>query len=221
MARILRFDNRMDDFQITTIFTDIGGVLLSNGWDRGMRRSAYERFALDSEETDERHHQIFSVYEEGGMTLDEYLRRVVFHKNRDFTPEQFKEFMFSRSEPKTDMIDLVRALKERHLLKVVAICNEGRELTEYRIKKFNLDSFIDVFACSCFVHLRKPDMRLYRMAVDCAQASPNESVFIDDRAEFVEAAEEAGLHGIHHTEYEKTLTSLDSLGLACGEYEYL
>jgi putative hydrolase of the HAD superfamily len=204
----------MDDFQITTIFTDIGGVLLSNGWDRRMRHSAYERFALDPEETDERHLQSFSVYEEGGMTLDEYLRRVVFHKNRDFTPEQFKEFMFSRSEPRTDMIDLIRALKERHLLKVVAICNEGRELTVYRIKKFNLDSFIDIFACSCFVHLRKPDFRLFTMAVDCAQASLNESVFIDDRAEFVEAAEEVGIHGIHHRGFEKTLAALGGLGLS-------
>jgi putative hydrolase of the HAD superfamily len=203
----------MEDYQITTIFTDIGGVLLSNGWDRRMRQSAYERFALDAEETDERHHQCFSVYEEGGMTLDEYLRRVVFCRNRDFTPEQFKEFMFSRSEPKTDMMDLMRVLKERHLLKIVAVCNEGRELTLYRIQKFNLGSFIDFFVCSCFVHARKPESRLYAMAIDCAQSSPGESVYIDDRAEFVAAAAEAGLLGIHHTGYEKTLAALGGMGL--------
>jgi putative hydrolase of the HAD superfamily len=204
----------MSRHPITTLFLDIGGVLLTNGWDRHMRRSAAEKFDLDLEELDERHHLTFDTYEEGELSLDDYLTRVVFHEERPFTREDFKSFLFSRSEQKPEMIDLMARLKERHGLKMAVISNDGRELTLYRVKKFNLGSFIEFFIVSCFVHFRKPDLRLYRLALDCAQVTAEESVYIDDRKMFVEVAEGIGLHGIHHTEYEKTREALDALGFS-------
>ena len=80
---------------ITTLFLDIGGVLLTNGWDRQARRLAAERFQLDHGEFDERHHLTFDTYEEGKLSLDEYLDRVVFFGERAFSREAFKAFMFS------------------------------------------------------------------------------------------------------------------------------
>lgn len=203
----------MNEDEITTLFLDIGGVLLTNGWDRLMRRSAAERFKLDFEEMDERHHLTFDTYEEGDLSLDEYLSRVIFHHKRQFTREDFKAFMFAQSRPDADMIKLMNGLKKQYGLKIAAISNEGRELTVYRVKKFDLGSFIDFFISSCFVHFRKPDLRLYRLALDCAQVSTRESVYIDDRKMFVEVAEEIGLNGIHHKGYESTRESLESLGL--------
>jgi putative hydrolase of the HAD superfamily len=204
----------MSEQPITTLFTDIGGVLLTNGWDRHMRQSAAEKFGLDYDEIDERHHLTFDTYEEGELSLDDYLTRAIFNEKRDFTREDFKAFMFACSQPMSDMIALMVALKKRYALKVAAISNEGRELTLYRVKKFNLGAFIDFFISSCFVHFRKPDLRLYRLALDCAQVTPEESVYIDDRKMFVEVAEEIGLHGIHHRGYEETRKSLDDLGLS-------
>ena len=199
--------------KITTLFLDIGGVLLTNGWDRHMRRSAAEKFELDFEDMDERHHLTFNTYEEGDLSLDEYLSRVIFHQKRQFTREDFKAFMFAQSKPDTGMINLMKGLKKQYGLKIAAISNEGRELTVYRVKKFDLGSFIDFFISSCFVHFRKPDLRLYNLALDCAQVSTRESVYIDDRKMFVEVAEEIGLNGIHHKTYDSTRESLESLGL--------
>lgn len=204
----------MNTHSIATLFLDIGGVLLTNGWDRRMRVSAAETFGLDFDEMDERHHLTFDTYEEGELSLDEYLTRVVFYERRSFTRDDFKAFMYARSEPKSDMIDLMRRLKKRYDLKTAAISNEGRELTLYRVKEFNLGAFIDFFIVSCFVHFRKPDLRLYRLALDCAQVSPGRCVYIDDRKMFVEVAEGIGLHGVHHTAYNKTRKSLDALGLS-------
>jgi putative hydrolase of the HAD superfamily len=204
----------MSGQHITTLFMDIGGVLLTNGWDRRMRQSAAEKFGLNYEEIDERHHLTFDTYEEGELTLDDYLTRVIFNEKRAFTREDFKAFMFACSQPMSEMIELMVALKKRYALKVAAISNEGRELTIYRVKKFNLGAFIDFFISSCFVHFRKPDLRLYRLALDCAQVTAEESVYIDDRKMFVEVAEGIGLHGIHHTGYEKTRKSLKDLGLS-------
>ena len=131
-----------------------------------------ERFTLDRDEMNERHHLTFDTYEEGKRNLHEYLDRVVFYEKRLFTREDFKDFMYAQSRPFPEMIDLICRLKARYHLKVAVVSNEGRELTEYRIAKFRLADFIDFFIASCFVHFRKPDADIYRIALDIAQVAP-------------------------------------------------
>ncbi len=205
---------------ITTLFLDIGNVLLTNGWDRRMRRDAAEKFNLDADEIDERHHLTFDTYEEGKLNLDEYLTRLVFYEDRAFTREDFKTFMFAQSQQEPEMAQtaaLIKGLKGKYGLKVATVSNEGLELTRYRIKKFNLGSYVDFFISSCFVHYRKPDADLYRLALDCAQVMPEQVVYLDDRAMFVEVARGLGIHGIQHTGYESTRAALGCFGLALEE----
>ena len=199
---------------ITTLFLDIGGVLLTNGWDRGMRILASEKFGLDYAEMDERHHLTFDTYEEGKLSLDEYLNRVVFYQERSFSVEEFKTFMYAQSQPFPEMIELIRKLKTQHSLQVAAVSNEGRELTTYRVQQFKLGTFIDFFISSCFVHYRKPDADFYHIALDIAQVSPEQVVYIDDRAMFVEVAQGLGIQGIIHRSYEATQKDLESFGLS-------
>ncbi len=201
-------------FPINTLFLDIGGVLLTNGWDRNGRAQAAEKFHLDKEELNERHHLTFDTYEEGKLSLDEYLDRVVFYQERSFTRQDFKSFMFDQSQPFPEMIDLVGGLKTRYRLKVAAVSNEGRELTMYRVQQFRLGAVIDFFVSSCFVHYRKPDADIYRIALDIAQARPDRVVYIDDRALFIEVARSLGLKGVIHSAYESTRTALEGFGLS-------
>lgn len=203
--------------QITTLFVDIGGVLLTNGWDHNMRARAAEKFSLDYAEMNERHHLTFDTYEEGKLSLDEYLKRVVFYQPRDFTPDVFKAFMYAQSQPFPEMIELMRGLKTQHGLQVAAVSNEGRELTTYRVQQFELGTFIDFFVSSCFVHYRKPDEDIYRVALDITQANPEQVISIDDRAMFVEVAQELGIQGIIHTSYQTTSKALEQFGLKIGE----
>src|SRR5512135_1058930 len=201
-------------FPLTTLFLDVGGVLLTNGWDRSMRERAAERFSFDLREVDERHHLTFDTYEEGKLSLDEYLDRIVFYQARDFSKEDFKAFMYAQSRPFPEMIELMRGLKTQYGLQVAAVSNEGRELTVYRVQQFKLGTFIDFFVSSCFVHYRKPDADIYRIALDIAQISPQQVVYIDDRAMFVEVAQGLGLRGIIHKGYESTQKALETLGLS-------
>lgn len=201
---------------ITTIFLDIGGVLLTNGWDRLSRHRAADAFGLDHTEMDERHHLTFDTYEEGKLSLDDYLRRVVFYKERSFTSEDFKAFMFDQSQPIPEALDLLRTLRDCNRLKIAAVSNEGRELTTYRIRTFGLGSLIDFFVSSCFVHYRKPDADIYRVALDISQSEPEHVVYIDDRPMFVQVARELGIHGIHHTAVPTTRRQLAALGLGVG-----
>ena len=198
---------------VNTIFTDIGGVLLTNGWDRGCRRKAIDVFRLDPEETEERHHLCFDTLEVGKITLDEYLTRVVFYKKRSFTRNKFRQFMFDQSQPLPGMIDLMQQLKKKYRLKVAVVSNEGRELAEYRIKQFKLNALADFFIVSSFVRFRKPDADIFRIALDTAQVAPREVVYIEDRPMFVQIASGLGIHGIRHTGHNNTSEKLKKLGL--------
>lgn len=199
--------------RLSTLFLDIGGVLLTNGWDRIARKKAADHFELDREEMDENHHLTFDTYEEGKLSLDEYLNRLVFYQPRPFSRESFKEFMYAQSQPLPDMLEFVRGLKRRYGLHTTAISNEGRELTIHRIRTFDLTRIIDAFVSSCFVHFRKPDPDIYRMALDISQVPPEESVYIDDRRMFADVAETLGIRGIHHTSFEATRDALAQWGL--------
>ena len=198
---------------ITTLFLDIGGVLLTNGWDRRMRQLAAETFHLNFEEMDERHHLTFDTYEEGKVSLGEYLDRVVFYQERPFTRDHFQTFMFAQSRPFPEMIELVCRLKSHYRLKVAAVSNEGRELNVHRIETFKLETFIDIFVSSCFVHFRKPDADIYRIALDIAQVKPEQVVYIEDRPMFVEVAQSLGISGIIHAGYDATQKELERFGL--------
>ncbi len=198
---------------ITTLFLDIGGVLLTNGWDRAARKQAADTFHLDVAEMEERHHLTYDTYEEGKLSLDEYLLRVIFYQERAFSIEEFRSFMLSRSQPYDDMIALIRSIKARHHLRTIAVSNEGREINTYRIQHFKLDQLIDTFVSSCFVHFRKPDLDIYRIALDVSQSVPETVAYIDDRPLFVEVASSLGIQGILHVDVRTTRLKLSELGL--------
>ncbi len=195
------------------LFLDIGGVLLTDGWSHHARKRAAANFKLKLAETEERHHLIFDIYEEGKLTLEEYLSRVVFYQKRLFTRAQFRSFMFAQSKPHPEMIELVTNLKVRHGLKIAAVSNEARELNAYRIRKFKLNRIVDFVVSSCFVHLRKPDADIFRLALDIAQTPARQVVYIENTPMFVQIAESLGIRSILHKDCRSTRAELASLGL--------
>ncbi|MGD0859358.1 MAG: HAD family phosphatase [Terracidiphilus sp.] len=202
---------------ISCAFLDIGGVLLTDGWDHLARKRAATNFKLEWAEMEDRHHLTFETYEEGKITLQEYLSLVVFHKKRPFTRNQFRRFMFAQSEPFPEMIELVAQLKLRLGMKIAIVSNEGCELNAYRIQKFRLNRLVDCFISSCFVHIRKPDADIFRLALDIAQVQASQAVFIDNTPMFVQVAEGLGIQGILHTDCKSTRARLSTLGLNVAE----
>jgi putative hydrolase of the HAD superfamily len=199
---------------ITTLFLDIGDVLLSNGWGHESRQTAAKAFDLDYDEMQSRHKLVMATFEEGKLTLSEYLDRVIFYKERPFTPEKIQEFMFAQSTPDKDMIELMRRLKEKYHLKIAVVSNEARELNDYRINKFQLNQFVDFFISSCFVHIRKPDADIFRLALDIAHVLPENVLYVDDTQMFVDIARDMGIRSITHLDYASTLAELATCGLS-------
>lgn len=198
---------------IKALFLDIGGVLLTNGWGHQSRLRAAKHFGFDYDEFNKRHLTIFDTYESGKMTLEEYLELAVFYQPANFTMDEFRDFLFNESKPYPEMIELINSIKHHYGLRTIAVNNEPREINEYRIKQYNLDSFIDVFASSCYVQTRKPDKNIYHFALNLAQVQPEEVVYIDDRLVLIQAARQLGLNAIHHTSTANTRDALAAYGL--------
>lgn len=196
--------------EITTIFFDVGGVLLTNGWDRGARRSAVDHFGLDWEEFQDRHDFVADAFETGEMLRTDYLNRTVFYRDRDFTRDEFVAFM-ERQSQSLPGLDLAAALADEYWL--ATLNNESRELNDYRIATFGLRDHFRLFLSSCYVGVKKPEARIYELALEITQKEPGECVFVDDRDLNLECAASAGMTGIHFTGVEELRRELAGLGV--------
>ena len=186
----------------TALFLDIGGVLLTNGWDREAREKAVEKFQLDKDETADRNSLIWDTYEAGKLTLDDYLDFVVFYQKRNFSKKEFTDFMMAQSQPLAGAIEYFKELKKERGYKIVALSNEVRELNDYRIEKYKLNELFDFYISSCYVHLRKPAPDIYTLAFNTAQTGKSEAVYIDDRLPYIEMAVKLGITSLHYTGIE-------------------
>ncbi|HUR11144.1 MAG TPA: HAD-IA family hydrolase [Flavitalea sp.] len=199
---------------VKILFLDVGGVLLSNGWGHESRELAAKKFGLDYPEMERLHNFIFNVYEIGRITLDEYLDIVVFNREREFTVEDFKSFVFSQSVELPETLPWLITWKMNNPgIRIISINNEGKELNDYRVKKFRLHQCFDAFISSAEVGMRKPDPGIFRLAMGVAQASPHQCMYFDDRVILVEAAQRLGIRGYHHENFHKTKEIIEGISL--------
>jgi FMN phosphatase YigB (HAD superfamily) len=203
--------------EITAIFFDIGGVLLTNGWDRHSRKAAVERFSLEWEEFEDRHELVLDAFEKGEITLDAYLKRVVFYRERPFTEDQFRDFMFAQSRELPGSLDFLGSLAREKRYFLAALSNESAEINEYRIDKFHLRDYLEAFFSSCYLGVRKPHAEIYRRALNISHRSPEESIFIDDRGLNLECARELGMRTIQFKNLQQLREALENLGVHTGQ----
>lgn len=182
---------------IATIFFDIGGVLLTDGWGHDSRRAAAVQFGLDWEDFTDRHEKVAHLIETNRLTLEHYLDRVIFYRPRSFSRDEFRAFVFAQSQPKPESLEIARLLASQKTYFLATLNNEILELNLYRIQHFDLSKYFPVFFSSCFLGLRKPDEAIYRAVLEIMQRAPDQCVFIDDREVNLECPRELGLRTIH------------------------
>ena len=199
--------------EIRALFWDVGGVLLTNAWDHSERAEALKHFNIDPAEFNSRHEMLVSSFERGKITLDEYLQRTVFYRDRAFTPETFREYIFGLSKPIPGMLQVAEALSDTGKYLMGTINNESRELNYYRMDTFGLRKIFRLFISSCFVGLRKPERDIYRLALEIAQIPAEQCCFIDDRALNLECAANMGMHTIQMQSLEQLRVDLAKLAV--------
>lgn len=200
--------------EVTALFFDVGGVLLSNGWDRAERTAASERFHLDWKEFEDRHELVLHAFETGEMGLDEYLDRVIFYCPRSFSREEFANYIRAQSKELPGTMDVLRRLAATKMYLLCTLNNESRDMNAYRIQKFGLRRYFDVFLSSCYLGVRKPDEAIYRRALDITQRKGEECLFIDDRALNLECAAELGMRTIQFKDAAQLERELKGLNIA-------
>jgi putative hydrolase of the HAD superfamily len=199
---------------ISHLFFDIGGVLGTNGWSTPQRRNAIERFGLDAAEFEQQHRDAVGTFEQGRMTLDEYLDSTVFYRHREFSREAFIDFMRAESRPDLPAIDLARRLADTGNFRLMTLNNESLELNLYRIQHFGLRDIFEAFFSSCWLGCTKPSRRIYELALAISQAPPERAVFIDDRGPNLAPARALGMQTVHFTTGERLAGQLAALGVA-------
>ncbi|HVB58608.1 MAG TPA: HAD family phosphatase [Candidatus Acidoferrales bacterium] len=203
--------------EISALFWDNGGVILTNGWDRGSRLSAVKKFNLDWADFEDRHELMLNALESGHATLEEYLRRTVFYRERPFTIEEFKQFIFDQSQPFPESLEFLGKLARtrRHLL--AALNNESLEINDYRIHEFHLRDYFEAFFSSCYLGVRKPNAGIYQLALKITQREPGECILIDDRGLNLECARELGMHTIQFQNAAQLREDLKGFGITTDE----
>jgi putative hydrolase of the HAD superfamily len=199
--------------EITTLFWDIGGVILTNGWDRGSRIEAADAFHLDPDEFQDRHELTFPAFDSGLITLNEYLDRTLFYRPRSFTREEFTAFMFAQSKEYPDTRAILDEVTASRKYFIGAINNEPLELNQFRIDAFHLRKNFLVFFSSCYVRSRKPEELIFRVALEVTQRPPEQCLFIDDRPLNLESPRRLGMNTIHHQNAEQLRSELGKFGV--------
>ena len=202
---------------ITTIFFDIGGVLLTDGWGHDSRRAAAEKFGLDWEEYSDRHEKVGHAIETNRMSLEQYLDRTIFYRPREFSRENFRAFIFAQSQPKPESIEIVTQLVGSKKYFLATINNEILELNVYRLEHFGLRRYFPIFFSSCFLGLRKPDEAIYRLVLQVTQQTPDQCIFIDDREVNLECPRELGMSTILFRDVERLRSELQQAGVSLSD----
>ena len=207
-------------FPFDAILFDIGGVLLTNGWDHRERAAIVEQFRLDGAELEAHHVKAFEPWERGELTLDEYLDAVVFYKPRDFSREEFFAAICAQSKELPDgAMCILKELAASDKCIVGSLNNEARETHEFRMEKFGLRDYLKFTFTSCYMALRKPDPNIYRHSLGILGKSPERSLFIDDRLENVAAAAAVGMKAIRFIGADSLRRDLASLGILVTSLE--
>jgi putative hydrolase of the HAD superfamily len=206
----------MPNSRYKIIFTDVGGVIATNGWDTPLRQKVVNHFHLDADEVDSRHHLVFDAYESGKIPFDEYLRWTIMYESRPFSLEEVRTYVFDQGQMLPGMYDLYQRVKSKNGIKLALISNEGGGLTENRVEKFKLRELADYQVFSCLVEMRKPDPQIWKLALGLGQVTAAESIYIDDRKLFADFAGELGFMSHQHVSVEDTKSWLAGVGLEAG-----
>ena len=201
-------------FPFDVILFDVGGVLLTNGWDHSERAAAAKYFHLDLAPFEARHAAAYPAWERGETLLKDYLDATVFNEPRPFSQDDFFGFMLNQSKLLPDgALGILEELSASDKCMVGALNNEARETNEFRFESFGLRNYFAVALSSCYLGLRKPDPPIYKRALDILGRPAERVLFIDDRAENVAGAVSVGMRGIQFLGADSLRRQLVSLAI--------
>jgi putative hydrolase of the HAD superfamily len=195
------------------ILFDVGGVLLTNGWDHRERAAVAGQFGLDLAAFEARHAEANDQWERDAIAVDAYLDATVFYEPRSFSREDFFAAICAQSKPiENGGLGVLQELAASGKYLMGVLNNEARATNDYRFERYGIRDQIDVALSSCYLGLRKPEPAIYRRALDILGGPAQRIVFIDDRAENVAGAAAAGMTAIRFDGADNLRNALAAYG---------
>jgi putative hydrolase of the HAD superfamily len=184
--------------RITTVIFDFGYVL-----SLPPQASDYQRLAglagIDGKPFDKIYWEKRTDYDQGAIDGPAYWRRIAEAAGKEFTPAQIDSLIaadiaiWMRANPV--MMEWVRALKSRGL-KIAVLSNMPIEIASYMRQYAPWFRDFDYVCFSAEVRLAKPEAAIFYACLKAVHSRPEECLFIDDRAENVEASRALGLQAL-------------------------
>ncbi len=185
--------------QIRTIFWDLGGVLLTNGWDVHQRAHVLSSLGVNLPAY-EAVHDIYNYFWERGLaSAQDFFRDTVLLPNPQLqlTFDQLWPLVCAESKIlHPECFDILAALQASGRYRLATLNNESRELNAHRLDAFDLRRFFSYFLCSGYLHEMKPAPGFYRYAIEISGLPPSSALFIDDKDENCAAARALGMQTI-------------------------
>lgn len=193
---------------IKAIIFDVGGVLIKTV-DQTPRMKLAKEFNLTMPEI---HGLVFGTSKNkdpqlGIITWEEHLTGICKKLAiNDEDGEDFIDMFFAGDHLDSVLIEEIEILKEKY--KIGILSNAMSNLTELLTESWEIINHFEVVVNSSEEGLRKPDKRIYTIALEKLSVLPEEAIFIDDKEENSSAATELGIHGIQYTSTEQTLKDI-------------
>ena len=196
---------------LTTLFCDVGGVLIENPWisvskELGSKYRVARRVVF-SELT-----RLSKPLDRNQLTLYAFNQQLSESLARPIPYAYFEGLLLGPSLRKIPIVwDAVRELKDSAGLSIIALSNMSELVWESLQRKYDIQSLFDDAILSFRHGVIKPDPRIFELALGEARSSPEECLLLDDSKENIRAAKSLGLRTRHVSHPKETARFLRSL----------
>ncbi len=196
---------------IRAVIFDFGGVLMRTE-DQSPRQELAARLGVTREQL---YYHIFDSPSARQATLGEISAGQHWENVRQalgLSPEEFpavRAAFWAGDRLDAGLVDYIRSLRPQR--KTALLSNAWDDLHGYLVEPLGIADAFDELVISAEVGAAKPDERIYRLALERLDVSPQQAVFVDDYMDNITSASQQGLQAIHFCSTEQTKADLERL----------
>jgi epoxide hydrolase-like predicted phosphatase len=197
--------------RIESVIFDWGGVLIDDPTPPRVRYCA-DALGVSEEDYERAQRKFAADFQKGLIDEDTLWEKVCTELNvskptgRSLWGDAFRAVY----SPKVEMFSMVSSLRENgYKTALLSNCEVPAMQCFYELGY----GMFDIVVFSCAEGIRKPDRRIYELTLARLGSQPAQSVFIDDAIEYIDAANEVGIHTILFLGIEQLKSELGRLGV--------
>jgi len=201
--------------RIKSVIFDWGGVLIDDPAP-GLMKYCAQALGASEEDYIRAHSKFTGEFQKGLISEAIFWMRVCAELK---TPKPRASSLWGDAfryvySPRADMFSIVSTLHQNGYRTALLSNTEAPAMLFFHQLRYNM---FDVVVFSCAAGTSKPERRIYELTVEKLGSQPAQSVYVDDKPEYVESAKEIGLHAILFESIDQVKNELARLGVKIDE----